>query len=497
MTKNIKFSNENKKIIVWVSTIIFWVLLLIYWLLVSFAHIIEINMTFVWKNYISQEYNEIELNFEEVNIDDGFWNNINWLYIEWSREETVYYFHGNWGPLKAFYWDIKYINELWYNIIAYDFPSYGKSWAYPYTETIQRFSQVFFDHIQKEKWIKNKDLIIWGFSVWAWIWADFASKNEVWKVILLAPFASKYDFVRSHIWFAIQKLFFLKDSFITKENLNKIDKPILIIHWNEDKIIPIINWKTLFYWYSREKYLVELDKQWHNFIIENFWISLKNIFSNFISWEDLFFESNYIFLDQELKDILELENSIDFYTDSSLEKFVSSDISFNNFEYIPEDLVSISSEFIYDSKWWTQLLRKEAKDALDILAEKFYEEFAKKFNVVSAYRSYANQKRIKDNWCSDNFCAKAWYSEHQTWLVVDIFEASTEISWKNNPTLLKYFLWMKINAHKYWWHNTYQKWLATDTYEIEPWHWRYLGVDFATYLYENDLTIAEYYNLKN
>jgi D-alanyl-D-alanine carboxypeptidase len=57
---------------------------------------------------------------------------------------------------------------------------------------------------------------------------------------------------------------------------------------------------------------------------------------------------------------------------------------------------------------------------------------------------------------------------------------------------MKYYLWLVKNSHLYGWHNTYQKWVAIDGYEIEPWHWRYLWVEFATYLYENNMTIAEY-----
>jgi LAS superfamily LD-carboxypeptidase LdcB len=35
---------------------------------------------------------------------------------------------------------------------------------------------------------------------------------------------------------------------------------------------------------------------------------------------------------------------------------------------------------------------------------------------------------------------------------------------------------------------------VVDWYEIEPWHWRYLWVELATYLKNKDLTIAEFYN---
>ncbi len=189
--------------------------------------------------------------------------------------------------------------------------------------------------------------------------------------------------------------------------------------------------------------------------------------------------------------ILDFKNSSD---DDSILKFVTSNKSFTNKQYIPAGLVHFSSDYVYDSKWWSQYLRDYANQALQKMAKQFYNDFWEKMVVVSAYRSYEYQKWIKDNWCPDNLCAKAWYSEHQSGLAVDLWEASTNAEWKNNQKLTSYYDWLSKNAYKYGFHNTYQKWLEIDWYEIEPWHWRYLWVEFATYLKENNITIAEYYN---
>jgi LAS superfamily LD-carboxypeptidase LdcB len=52
---------------------------------------------------------------------------------------------------------------------------------------------------------------------------------------------------------------------------------------------------------------------------------------------------------------------------------------------------------------------------------------------------------------------------------------------------------MKENAYRYGFHNTYQKWVKVDWYEIEPWHWRYLWISLAKKLYDENITFAEYY----
>ena len=180
--------------------------------------------------------------------------------------------------------------------------------------------------------------------------------------------------------------------------------------------------------------------------------------------------------------------------DTSIQKFVSPSTPFHDKKYVPDDLVSLDDEFIVDVKGTAQM-RKEAAAKFWQLSEAFYEEFWKKIIVVSTYRSYMYQKRIKDNGCPDSLCSKAWHSEHQTGLAIDLWEASNYSQFLWNTKLEWYFEWMKDNASIYGFHNSYQKWLSIDGYEREPWHWRYVWIEYAEELKKNDMTFTEYNNL--
>lgn len=466
-------------------------------------------------------YEKVDLSFEEINIKSKTVENINGLYLTGTKNEVVYYFHWNWWPLPYFYSEIKYINDLWYSVFAYDYPGYGKSTWFPDKKLVDEFSHDFFQYIQNEKNIKNENLIIWWYSVWTAVWTDFASKNEFAKIILVAPFSSRYDMWRKwFFWIPLQKILFLKDSYKTSELVKTFQKPALIIHWNFDMIVSFWQWKKVFDNYAGEKYFIELDKSGHNWIIDKFWKLFKNIFINFIE-NKLDFE--YLLVNEEKKqeleqkniqnsfsgEILETNTSIpeakreeeisiedklfDFKSDSSITKYVSPNISFEKINYIPDDLVPIFGEYLIDSKW-NQTLRKEAFEKLDELSRDFYNNFWTKLSIVSAYRSYEKQVIIKSWWCSDLFCAKAWHSEHQSWLAFDMFETTTKDEFLSKPYLKNYFEWMSKNAHKYGFHNSYQKWREIDWYEIEPWHWRYVWKELSQYLYEEKITFSQFYD---
>ena len=53
---------------------------------------------------------------------------------------------------------------------------------------------------------------------------------------------------------------------------------------------------------------------------------------------------------------------------------------------------------------------------------------------------------------------------------------------------------LKENAHKYGFILRYPKGKELITgFKYEPWHYRYVGIDVATIIYQNELTLEEYY----
>ena len=58
----------------------------------------------------------------------------------------------------------------------------------------------------------------------------------------------------------------------------------------------------------------------------------------------------------------------------------------------------------------------------------------------------------------------------------------------------KEFLWLSRNAHKYGFILRYPKDKENITgFKFEPWHYRYVGIEVATYIKKHNLTFEEYY----
>lgn len=189
--------------------------------------------------------------------------------------------------------------------------------------------------------------------------------------------------------------------------------------------------------------------------------------------------------------VSEADKQYDLISDDSLQRYVSRQQSFSDKHYIPSNLVTLDHTHLI-IQWKKLQLKKDAADTLYALAGEFHEIFGKKLVIVSAYRSYSYQKNLKSKGCSDTLCAPAGHSEHQGGLAIDLFAATNAGSFLSRADFKKYYARLSDNAHRYGRHNTYQKWVKIDTYQPEPRHWRYVGRDLATELYEQKMTLGEW-----
>ena len=160
-------------------------------------------------------------------------------------------------------------------------------------------------------------------------------------------------------------------------------------------------------------------------------------------------------------------------------------------DYIPTDLEEIDLRFACLNKF----LRKEAKINFERMAKDARD---KGYNIVavSAYRSYNYQEKLYNNYVVDKgfyyadiASARPGHSEHQTGLAVDVADLSLDY---DNFDKTKEFKWMINNSYKYGFILRYPKAKFHITgFKYEPWHYRYVGIKLASYLYKNNLLLEE------
>lgn len=260
----------------------------------------------------------------------------------------------------------------------------------------------------------------------------------------------------------------------------KVPKSIDVITSNKyDK--NIINYISLDYFKEEN-----LDRY-----IKYDFIDTKSVYDTTILKEKYNYEDTVTFVNAYLDK--------DYYTNDiplSKDKASKLDVIVNKYykldkDYEPEDLTIINSKFASG----TQKLRKEAADKFEKMASDMLKENLKIY-AGSTYRSYSYQEGLYNRYVkkdgfkeAETYSARAGYSEHQLGLAVDIVNGK----WNYLSEGDKEYTWLINNSYKYGFILRYPHESEYITgYVFEDWHFRYLGIDLATKVYESKLTYDEY-----
>ena len=149
------------------------------------------------------------------------------------------------------------------------------------------------------------------------------------------------------------------------------------------------------------------------------------------------------------------------------------------------------------------MLRSDIKEYVDKLINDA-QELGLPIIVDSGYRSFKYQQVVLDALIKEKgdeafkLVALPGASEHKTGLAIDFAYYENGIYNDDVKENDKEAIWLKNNAWKYGFILRYPKGKENVTgYNFEPWHFRFVGLKLAKYLFKNDLTLEEYYKNSN
>lgn len=259
-----------------------------------------------------------------------------------------------------------------------------------------------------------------------------------------------------------------------KSNSNlEIEKVIKLVNNDIDKIDGFIYDNIIMDLLDEDYYIYNNTIRYIDYYKENTDLTSKEIVTNVNSNIDYEFYTNTKKADMSKGNLI-LVNKYNY-----LDKY-----------YEPEDLVAIAPAYTT----WGGYLTEDTWKAFKEMADVAYSEGIDLYSV-SPYRSYTTQERLYEGYASsdgyelaDTYSARPGFSEHQTGLALDI--NLVDESFANT----KEAKWLNTNAYKYGFILRYPKGKEYITgYQYEPWHFRYVGIDAAKYIYEHDITYEEYY----
>lgn len=290
-------------------------------------------------------------------------------------------------------------------------------------------------------------------------------------ILLGINYYNDYQYKQTNEYKLLEKGYSLEDTKTIFAKLSETEQQKLIDNDKDDKIISLLEQK-----YFLEKNLEDY-KEYINKNNETDYakvISIVNVHANH-KWYQLELNTN--------EDLGMLMNVNKFYTLSET--------------YTPENLKNIDLTYAYDEEGKNKLIDYAYDKFLELWQAANDQGFY--LMVTSSYREYESQKEIYDYRVStwgerkaDETAARPGHSEHQTGLVIDMTSKTEPLA--DSFTDSKAYEWLKENAYKYGFIERYPEGKTYLTgYNPESWHWRYVGLEAAKTMHDEDITFDEYY----
>lgn len=234
--------NKKRKI---VYTIIVILLILIL-LLIGWNKLQDYIFFHPWNDLVSykklqqiEEFKEIEIKNDEVNLSGWFWN------IQNKKEQSplVIFFTGNAqnssNTLYNYYLSEKMKDAFGdYNLMIIDYPGYGMSKGKPSDDSMFIASKYIFEYATKMNEVDKDNIVIMGYSIGTGVASYCASTNEASGLILVAPYdkaLSLYNDAIDSFHGSIQSL--AKYSFDSATYVESVKEPTLIFTSKADEVI--------------------------------------------------------------------------------------------------------------------------------------------------------------------------------------------------------------------------------------------------------------------
>jgi D-alanyl-D-alanine carboxypeptidase len=179
-----------------------------------------------------------------------------------------------------------------------------------------------------------------------------------------------------------------------------------------------------------------------------------------------------------------------------LKKYSKTDFLDKN--YVPSPLIAVNKKYLNKDSRNFQILAEVEPFLEKLLIASEKEKLS--LQVLSVYRSFDYQDMLKKNYIktvgleeANKFSADAGFSEHQLGTALDF--TTPEIGGQlSGFEKTEEYRWLLKNAYQYGFVLSYPE--NNIYYKFEPWHWRFVGIDLAKKLkeenkYLNDLEQAE------
>ena len=177
-----------------------------------------------------------------------------------DAKPVVIYFQGNAGALNLRADRFRWLTADGFGLVALSYRGYGGSTGNP-TEAGMLLDAAAAYGFAAARYPAGR-IVLWGESLGTGVAIALAAERQTGGIILDAPFTSAADVGASAYPF-IPVRWFIKDTFRSDERIGRVKAPLLVLHGEMDRIIPVRFGERLFTLANEPKRMVRFPSSGH------------------------------------------------------------------------------------------------------------------------------------------------------------------------------------------------------------------------------------------
>ena len=189
---------------------------------------------------------DIGLAYEDVELvaEDGVRLHGWWIPHPQPRAALLH-LHGNAGNVSHRLKLIRIFHDLGLAVLIFDYRGYGRSQGKPTEEGTERDTLAAWRHLTEVRKMPPAQIVLHGQSLGAALAAWLAAREQPGALILESAFTSVPELAAElYPWLPARRL--ARFRYATREHLNTVRCPVLVIHSPEDEIIPYVHGRRLY-----------------------------------------------------------------------------------------------------------------------------------------------------------------------------------------------------------------------------------------------------------
>ncbi|GKS60022.1 alpha/beta hydrolase [Nitrospira sp.] len=167
-------------------------------------------------------------------------------FVEASRgAPVVLWCHGNAGNLTHRLENLRDLHGLGLSVLVFDYRGYGRSPGHPSEPGLYEDALAAFDYLIVRRRIRPERVVLFGRSLGGVVAGEVASQRPASGLILESTFPSIESVAKIHYW-GLPVHLLLGARFRLVDRLPHLSLPTLVIHGDQDDIIPLSLGRAVF-----------------------------------------------------------------------------------------------------------------------------------------------------------------------------------------------------------------------------------------------------------